>query len=63
MKRTKLIVICMFFLLPALSKAEKTDLIILKNGDRITGEIKKLEAGLLKYKTATQLAGLSSAGA
>ena len=31
--------------------AEKTDIVILQNGDRITGEIKKLEAGLLKYST------------
>jgi len=53
MKRTKLIVICMLFLLPALAKAEKTDVIILKNGDRITGEIKNLEAGILQYKTDT----------
>ena len=43
----------MLFLLPVLAKAEKTDVIILKNGDRITGEIKKLEAGLLEYKTDT----------
>lgn len=31
----------------------KTDVIILKNGDRVTGEIKKLEAGLLELKTDT----------
>lgn len=31
----------------------KTDIIILKNGDRVTGEIKKLEAGLLELKTDT----------
>lgn len=40
-------------LLPALAMAEKSDVIILKNGDRVTGEIKKLEAGLLEYKTDT----------
>ena len=32
---------------------EKTDIVILKNGDRVTGEIKNLEAGLLQVKTDT----------
>lgn len=32
---------------------EKTDIVILKNGDRITGEINNLEAGLLELKTDT----------
>ncbi|NOR19910.1 MAG: DUF481 domain-containing protein [Xanthomonadales bacterium] len=32
---------------------EKTDIVILKNGDRITGEVKSLEAGLLQLKTDT----------
>jgi hypothetical protein len=45
--------ICAAFLLPGLALAEKTDIIVLKNGDRITGEIKNLEAGLLEYKTDT----------
>jgi hypothetical protein len=31
--------------------AQKTDLIYLENGDRITGEIKELEQGLLRLKT------------
>jgi len=31
--------------------AQKTDVVTLKNGDRITGEVKKLERGLLEYKT------------
>jgi hypothetical protein len=35
---------------PALAR-EKTDVVILGNGDRITGEIKKLEYGLLRLKT------------
>lgn len=34
---------------PAL--AAKTDILILKNGDRITGEVKKLERGKLRYST------------
>ena len=32
-------------------KAQKTDIVILKNGDRITGEIKELRKGKLKYST------------
>ena len=31
--------------------AQKTDIIILENGDRITGEIKELSLGRLKFKT------------
>ena len=33
--------------------AQKTDIVILENGDRITGEIKRLEAGLLNFSTDT----------
>jgi len=32
---------------------ERTDIVILNNGDRVTGEIKSLEAGLLELKTDT----------
>jgi hypothetical protein len=32
-------------------KAARTDVVILHNGDRITGEIKKLDYGRLEYKT------------
>jgi hypothetical protein len=38
---------------PAFALAAKTDIVILNNGDRVTGEIKKLEAGLLEFKTDT----------
>ena len=31
--------------------AEKTDAVVLVNGDRITGDIKKLERGKLEFKT------------
>ncbi len=41
------------FLSPAITQAQKTDVVILKNGDRITGEIKRLEAGLLEFSTDT----------
>lgn len=38
-------------LLPLNALAEKTDVVTLKNGDRITGEVVKLEAGVMEYKT------------
>ena len=38
-----------FFPLPAL--AEKTDVVVLINGNAVTGEVKSLEFGLLKYST------------
>jgi hypothetical protein len=31
--------------------AEKTDIVILRNGDKITGEINKLDRSLLEYST------------
>ncbi len=41
-----------FFLLTTFTSfAQKTDIVILLNGDRITGEIKKLETGLLSFST------------
>ena len=43
----------MLFLLPVLAHANKTDVVILENGDKITGEIRKLEAGLLEFRTDT----------
>jgi hypothetical protein len=33
------------------ARAERTDVIVLVNGDSITGEIKQLDRGLLRYKT------------
>lgn len=38
-------------LLPGVAAAERTDVVVLKNGDRITGEVKKLESGRLEFKT------------
>lgn len=37
--------------LPASAHAAKTDVVVLNNGDRITGEIKALERGRLRYST------------
>jgi hypothetical protein len=43
-------IICVF-LFPLLACAQKNDTIYLMNGDRITGELKKYESGLLTLKT------------
>jgi hypothetical protein len=40
---------CGFLAAPAL--AERTDVVVLDNGDRITGEVLELNAGQLKFKT------------
>jgi hypothetical protein len=37
----------------AAASAEKTDVVILRNGDRLTGEISSLRRGLLAFKTDT----------
>jgi hypothetical protein len=39
------------FCCPSLLYAEKTDTVILKNGNTIIGEIKKLDRGMLEYST------------
>jgi len=40
-----------FLLLAPGAQAQKTDILILRNGDRITGEVSGLSSGLLVYKT------------
>lgn len=47
------LLVILLFSSPTLFADGKTDIIFLKNGDRITGEINKLEAGLLELKTDT----------
>ncbi len=47
------LVLLLSLLATPLAHAQKTDIVILNNGDRITGEIKNLEAGLLEYSTDT----------
>ena len=45
-------VTCLLILWPPLAAAQpKTDVVILNNGDRITGEIKKLDRGRLEFST------------
>ncbi len=51
--RFGLFLLLLFALAPMAAWAQKTDIVILTNGDRVTGEIKKLEAGILQYKTDT----------
>jgi len=46
-----LAMILLFGLFPLLAVAAKTDVVILKNGNAVTGEVKSLEFGLLKYGT------------
>ncbi len=41
----------LFALGPLAAGADKTDVVVLKNGDRVTGEIRGLQNGLLTYKT------------
>jgi hypothetical protein len=41
----------LFARVPQAAGAEKTDIIVLANGDRVTGEIRSLTDGLLTYKT------------
>ena len=54
MKLINILLFVLFLLgsLPSLAN-EKTDIVVLNNGDRVTGEIKSLEAGLLHVKTDT----------
>ena len=51
MKRLLIPLLLSMTLLPFSVLADKTDIVILKNGDRITGEIERLQAGLLKVST------------
>ena len=43
--------ICSAAVLPTTVFAQKTDVVVLFNGDRLTGEIKQLSAGKLEYST------------
>jgi hypothetical protein len=40
-----------FLAIPAYAKGPKTDVVILKNGDKITGEVKGLQARILQFDT------------
>ena len=51
MKKKLLYTLILISLWQVISLAQKTDIIRLKNGDVVTGEIKSLSFGVLKYKT------------
>jgi hypothetical protein len=46
-----IITICLLLLLNNSIFSQKTDVVILNNGDKITGEVKYLRVGILTYKT------------
>ena len=48
LRTTALLLICIL----SLPAAASTDVVVFKNGDRLTGEVKSLERGLLRFKTA-----------
>ena len=50
-KWTVLSVCLLALLFSPLARAEKTDIVVLKNGDKITGEVKGLERGKLEFST------------
>ena len=53
MKLCKPFALCVLAWICAPAWADKSDVVILKNGDKLTGEIEKLEAGLLEFSTDT----------
>jgi len=55
MSRSAVYLLCLVLFLACSSdaRAEKTDIVLLTNGDRITGEVKGLERGKLEFKTDT----------
>lgn len=54
MKLTNVLLLIVLLLASVTSYANlKTDIVILKNGDRVTGEVKNLEAGILEVRTDT----------
>jgi hypothetical protein len=53
------ILCCIFLLTPPLFARESTDVIVMKNGDHLTGEIKGLNAGVL-YVSMKYILGTSS---
>ncbi|MEQ8521924.1 MAG: hypothetical protein RIC15_07190, partial [Vicingaceae bacterium] len=46
-------IVVIFILGITFCQAQKTDILILKNGDHITGEVKRLDLDILQFKTST----------
>lgn len=53
MKKLCFCLLMLYLLSPLAALAVKTDVVVLTNGDRVTGEVKSLEAGLLEFSTDT----------
>jgi hypothetical protein len=49
--RSLSLLVAVLLLGPVAAHAQKTDIVVLRNGDAITGEIKKLDRGKLEYST------------
>ncbi len=43
--------IIIIFILPSITSAQRTDVIVMNNGDHITGELKKMELAMITFKT------------
>jgi len=54
-KMRVVVLCCVFLLTTSLSARESTDVIVMKNGDHLTGKIKGLNAGVL-YNTYSEQA-------
>lgn len=48
---SKIYLALILWIIPIYSSAQKTDIVVLYNGDHITGEVKRLEFGMLTFKT------------
>jgi hypothetical protein len=59
LKTKTVIVILAFFLAPPLFARDSTDIVVMKNGDRLTGEVKGLDGGVL-YVSMSYILGTSS---
>lgn len=49
--RARLLFLAFLLLVSASARAEKTDVVLMKNGDRVTGEVKSLDRGVLEFST------------
>ncbi len=45
------LLIVILFILPSITSAQRTDVIVMNNGDHITGELKKMELAMITFKT------------
>ena len=57
--RATVAILILFILAPAVLAKRKDDVIVMKNGDRMTGEIKRLEAGQLYFSASYMAADVA----